>query len=212
MSMEQWWNDNNASRKTCLSATPSKINPMWTLLGLSPGLHGARPATDRLRDGTVPFASSEPSRVSSTLVVLRRSTQFMALIGSWDPKSTTVRFSVASRTSYTQLQKNSTCDPLTIVARFYCWLVLRIICGWQQKCTNVGRLLQVATKVCTYVLTACSRVLPESLTGPRLVKKFPAFYGTQMFITAFTSARHLSLSWARSIQSMPSNPFLEYPS
>ena len=27
-----------------------------------------------------------------------------------------------------------------------------------------------------------------------------------MFITAFTSARHLSLSWARSIQSMPSHP------
>jgi len=31
------------------------------------------------------------------------------------------------------------------------------------------------------------------------VKKFPAFYGTRKFITAFTSARHLSLSWARSI-------------
>jgi hypothetical protein len=28
----------------------------------------------------------------------------------------------------------------------------------------------------------------------------PAFYGTQRFITLFTSARHLSLSWARSIQ------------
>jgi len=29
------------------------------------------------------------------------------------------------------------------------------------------------------------------------LKKFPAFYGTRMFITAFTSARHLSLFWAR---------------
>jgi hypothetical protein len=28
----------------------------------------------------------------------------------------------------------------------------------------------------------------------QLVKKLPAFYGTQRFITAFTSARHLSLS------------------
>jgi hypothetical protein len=27
------------------------------------------------------------------------------------------------------------------------------------------------------------------------VKKFPAFYGTRRFITAFTSARHLSLFW-----------------
>jgi hypothetical protein len=37
-------------------------------------------------------------------------------------------------------------------------------------------------------------VLLEKLTGSQLVKKFPTFYGTQMFITAFTSARHLSLS------------------
>jgi hypothetical protein len=39
-----------------------------------------------------------------------------------------------------------------------------------------------------------SRVLLEKLTGPRLVKKFPAFYGTGRFVTAFTRARHLSLS------------------
>jgi len=37
----------------------------------------------------------------------------------------------------------------------------------------------------------------------QLVKKFPAFYGTRRFITAFTNARHLSLSWASSIQSIP---------
>ena len=37
-------------------------------------------------------------------------------------------------------------------------------------------------------------------------QKFPAFYGTQRFITALTTARHLSLSWARSIQSMPPHP------
>jgi hypothetical protein len=45
-----------------------------------------------------------------------------------------------------------------------------------------------------YLLTPCSRVLVEKLTGFQLVKKFPAFYGTRRFITAFTSARHLSLS------------------
>jgi hypothetical protein len=38
-----------------------------------------------------------------------------------------------------------------------------------------------------------SRVL-ENLTCSQPVKKFPAFYGTRRFITAFTSARHLSLS------------------
>ena len=35
--------------------------------------------------------------------------------------------------------------------------------------------------------------LLEKLTGLQLCKKFPAFYGTRMFITAFTSACHLSL-------------------
>jgi hypothetical protein len=54
------------------------------------------------------------------------------------------------------------------------------------------------------VLTnSCSRVLFEKLTGFQLVKNFPSLYGTQKFITAFTSTRHLSLSWAISIQSMP---------
>ena len=51
-----------------------------------------------------------------------------------------------------------------------------------------------------------STVLLEKLTTFHLVKKFPAFFGTRRFITAFTSARHLSLSWASSIQSQPSHP------
>jgi hypothetical protein len=54
----------------------------------------------------------------------------------------------------------------------------------------------------TYLLnTPWSRVLLEKLTDLQLVKKFPAFYGTRSFITAFTSARYLSLSWASPIQS-----------
>ena len=40
-----------------------------------------------------------------------------------------------------------------------------------------------------------STVLLEKLTGSQLVKKFPAFYGTRRFVTTFTCARHLSLSW-----------------
>jgi hypothetical protein len=55
-------------------------------------------------------------------------------------------------------------------------------------------------------LTPWSRVLPEKLKGHQLVKKFPAFFGTGRFITAITSARHLSQSRARSIQSMPHHP------
>jgi hypothetical protein len=45
-----------------------------------------------------------------------------------------------------------------------------------------------------YLLTPWSRVIIEKLTSSQLVKKFPEFYGTRRFITAFTSARHLSLS------------------
>jgi hypothetical protein len=48
---------------------------------------------------------------------------------------------------------------------------------------------------CTsYLLTPWSRVLLEKLTGLQLVKKFLTFYGTRRFLTAITSARHVSLS------------------
>ena len=49
-------------------------------------------------------------------------------------------------------------------------------------------------------IASWSRAFLEKLTGSQLVKKFLAFYGTRMFITAFTSARHLSLSCALYIQ------------
>jgi hypothetical protein len=53
-----------------------------------------------------------------------------------------------------------------------------------------------------------SRDLPENLTGPQLVKKFHAVYGFPRYITAFTSARQPSLSFARSIQSnLPEDSF-----
>ena len=48
----------------------------------------------------------------------------------------------------------------------------------------------------TYFLTPWNRVLLEKLTSSQLVKKFPAFYGTQRFITTFSNAHYLSLSWA----------------
>ena len=57
-----------------------------------------------------------------------------------------------------------------------------------------------------YLLTPWSRAILEKLNGFRLVKKFPAFYGTRRFITAFTSARHLALSWASSVESITPHP------
>ena len=58
----------------------------------------------------------------------------------------------------------------------------------------------------TTLLAPWSRVLLEKLTGFQLVTRFPAFYVTRRFITAFTSARHLSLSWANSILSIHAHP------
>ena len=52
----------------------------------------------------------------------------------------------------------------------------------------------------TYLLTPRSRVLPDKLTCSLLIKKIPTIYGDVKFLTSFTEARHLSLSWARSIQ------------
>ena len=68
------------------------------------------------------------------------------------------------------------------------------------------KLCGVFTYLLTYLLTPWCRVLLEKLTGLQLVKKFPAFHGTRRFITALTSVRQLSLSWASLIQSIYPHP------
>ena len=60
---------------------------------------------------------------------------------------------------------------------------------------------------CVALITAWSRVLPEKLTAFQLLREFHTFYGNRRFITAFTKVRHLSLSWARLIQSMSPSYF-----
>jgi len=68
------------------------------------------------------------------------------------------------------------------------------------------RLLEMLACLLIYLLlTSWSRVL-EKLTGFEQCKKFPALYGNRRFITTFTCVRHLSLSWASSIQSIPPDP------
>ena len=59
-----------------------------------------------------------------------------------------------------------------------------IWCNWSLLIFKLNKL---------YLLNPCSRVLLEKLTGSQLVKKFPALYGTRLFITAFTRARHLPI-------------------
>jgi hypothetical protein len=51
-----------------------------------------------------------------------------------------------------------------------------------------------------------SWALLQKLSIVQLLKNFPAFYGIRRFITVLTRALHWSLSWARSIQSIPSFP------
>ena len=72
--------------------------------------------------------------------------------------------------------------------------------------TRFNFFMQNLTHSLTHLLTPWSKALLEKLTGFQLVKKFPALYGTRRFITALTSACHLSLSWASSIQSIPPHP------
>jgi hypothetical protein len=56
-----------------------------------------------------------------------------------------------------------------------------------------------------YLLAPCSRTLHEKLTGFQILKKFPAFYVTRRFITAFTSAA--ICPYPEPHQSSPCPPF-----
>ena len=58
-------------------------------------------------------------------------------------------------------------------------------------------------------LTPWSRVLRDNLTVSQLVKKSHTFNGTRRFIAAFTTARHLSLAWVRSVYLKPIYYFLK---
>ena len=77
---------------------------------------------------------------------------------------------------------------------YMCVCVCVCVCVLHEVCTYVCVCIYIYIHTHMYILTPCSTVLLEKLTGFQLVKKFPAFYGTRMFITALTSARHLSLS------------------
>ena len=64
----------------------------------------------------------------------------------------------------------------------------------------------VCVYIYIYLLTPWSRVLLEKLTGSASSQEIPRIFGTRRFITVLTRARHLSLSWANSIQSSQPRP------
>ena len=59
----------------------------------------------------------------------------------------------------------------------------------------------VSDSLLTYLLTPWSSVLLEKLTVSAASQEIPRIFGTRRFITVLTSARHMFLSWANSIQS-----------
>ena len=78
------------------------------------------------------------------------------------------------------------------------------LCASQISCLNLCLL--------SYKITPWSRVLLEKLTLCQLVNNLPTFYWAQIFITAFTSAHQLSLTWASSVQSISHIAIPEDPS
>ena len=91
---------------------------------------------------------------------------------------------------------------------------------WQSTTRDLTHLRTTSTKVrpwstvlsvhqqwLTYLLTYSVEQSPSwEANRFSASQEVPRFYGTCRFITAFTSARHLSLSWASSIQSIPPPP------
>ena len=88
--------------------------------------------------------------------------------------------------------------------------------GYSRDCTNMAASVRCKCTAwshtrcpymtVTYKLTPWSRVLLEKLTGSAASQEITRIFGTRRFITVLTSARHLSLSWANSIQSSQPPP------
>ena len=60
-----------------------------------------------------------------------------------------------------------------------------------------GNHIDVLTYLPTSLLTPWRRAFLEKLLSSQLFKNFPAFCGTQLFITAFTCIRQMSISWTK---------------
>ena len=84
--------------------------------------------------------------------------------------------------------------------------VIKIFCLTPQSLRKIIESILSCSQILTFLLTPWCRVLFEKLTGLQLVKKFLEFHGTRRFITALTSVRHVSLSWASPIQSIYPHP------
>ena len=91
--------------------------------------------------------------------------------------------------------------------------VVTAVIQWERLCTvALDQNVSQKDSIIIIFFTPWSRVLWQKVTGFQQVKKFPIFYGIPSFITAFTSASHLSLCRARSSQYIHHNPLPKDPS
>jgi hypothetical protein len=76
------------------------------------------------------------------------------------------------------------------------------------RCATVYSLYSFLIKIC-YLLHGAESFLRSQPVNFAASQEIPCIYGTRKFLTVPTSARHLSLSWANSIQSPrpPSTPW-----
>jgi hypothetical protein len=89
------------------------------------------------------------------------------------------------------------------------WKILTALARFEPAnlCTSRQHATPRPPKPLTYLLTHSMEHSPSwEANRFSASKKFPAFYWTRSFITPFTSARHLSLSWVRLIQPMSPHP------
>jgi hypothetical protein len=82
----------------------------------------------------------------------------------------------------------------------------KFLCIFEVNLAKVFGFIHLHVQAAEWRRTARSRILFQKLISLKLMKKFLAFCGTRKFINALTKARHLSLSWAKSIQSVPTLP------
>jgi hypothetical protein len=84
---------------------------------------------------------------------------------------------------------------------------VNLVCAHRQLISGGSLTHSLTHSLLTYSLTHSTQHSPSPEANRfSASQEIPHIYGTRKFITAFTSARHLSLSWASSIQFISPHP------
>jgi hypothetical protein len=98
-------------------------------------------------------------------------------------------------------------QPKHVVAIVFA--IIKIVC--RHTTSFISHFLQAHRRCHTLILIPWSGSLPKKLIVSQLVEKFPEFNEVRKFIFVFTRALHVSLTRARSVQSiMPQRICLRY--